>query len=560
MELREWLIILGLALVILIVIDGVRRLQRQRRTPRLDDVMGELDPEAEAKAAEVAWELPNGGARVVKPADFSHVQPMPKLERQQHPGPSRVLHEFQTQYRNGQSDKSNRGAVTEPNMLPDSGAEKPPVVEPCVSVLKPLEQKPSISVPEPQEQEPSVLEEAAAPSSAQPRPATDTDTPRRREPVLSAMDDDDEALSTVRLSADPEDHGEHEEQDYRLVDFEGMGDSLKSHSRQVGSSMQRLGASLQKSLTERRQRKRAEGERRAQLNAEKAAEKTRLAEQKAAERQAARAAAETERARLLEQQRLKARARTVIHSEDHAEGSSEDRDPLFTPRRSGPGYSEPSYSGSDHRPESRPDTSDKLVADESVVEPLSEASAANELRIEDNKVRCHPVLEKALSLSHDVNAEHARDSLSSADELIIISVMSREPAGFSGSRLLELVMACGLRYSRDMGVFNRFETEDAGSALQFSMANALNPGRFPIEAMDDFMTPGITLLMPLPGAGDTPAAFEAMIETAMVISRNLTGVLKDENRSVMTGQTIEFARLRVQEFERRYRLRRYQAN
>ena len=101
MELREWLIILGLALVSLIVIDGVRRLQRQRRVPRLDQAEKDLsasqledDPDEAAKAAEINWELPNGGARVVKPADYSGLGNKPKLERQEHPGPSRVLSEF----------------------------------------------------------------------------------------------------------------------------------------------------------------------------------------------------------------------------------------------------------------------------------------------------------------------------------------------------------------------------------------------------------------------------------------------------------------------------------
>ena len=67
MELREWLIILGLVLVAIIVVDGVRRLQRQRKVPRLDEVPsgaskadednGEaLDPEEAARRAEINWE------------------------------------------------------------------------------------------------------------------------------------------------------------------------------------------------------------------------------------------------------------------------------------------------------------------------------------------------------------------------------------------------------------------------------------------------------------------------------------------------------------------------
>jgi cell division protein ZipA len=173
---------------------------------------------------------------------------------------------------------------------------------------------------------------------------------------------------------------------------------------------------------------------------------------------------------------------------------------------------------------------------------------------QDSVVRAHPTLEKALR--HDVNGEHAKETLASAEEMVVISVLSRDPDGFDGGKLLELIMACGLRYSRTMGVFHRFETESPDSELQFSMVNVLKPGTFPIEEMDEFVTPGITFLMPLPGAVDSSAAFEAMVETAMVVVRHMGGELKDENRSVMTAQTIEFARQRVHEFERRHRLHR----
>ena len=69
MELREWLIILGLILMAIIVVDGVRRLQRQRQSSRLDagrDAQHEKSDDDVAR--ETAWELPNGGARVVKEA------------------------------------------------------------------------------------------------------------------------------------------------------------------------------------------------------------------------------------------------------------------------------------------------------------------------------------------------------------------------------------------------------------------------------------------------------------------------------------------------------------
>lgn len=114
MELREWLIILGLALVSLIVVDGVRRLQRQRRVPRLDQAGKDL-PAAkseefndEVKEAEINWELPNGGARVVKPADYSNLGQKPKLERQEHPGPSKVLSDFRRSFSSSASSAKSK--------------------------------------------------------------------------------------------------------------------------------------------------------------------------------------------------------------------------------------------------------------------------------------------------------------------------------------------------------------------------------------------------------------------------------------------------------------------
>ncbi|PRY72079.1 cell division protein ZipA [Halomonas ventosae] len=520
MELREWLIILGLALVTLIVIDGVRRLQRQRRVPRLDQVSdrdergpagSDEDPEAAARAAEINWELPNGGARVVRPADDRGVQPKPKLQRQEHPGPSRVLAEFR---RHAEGPEASA-----PRPANDHAEREPSVARPAAEsreTVRPLSREPEAEA----RREPAPERSAEAPTSRGPvmeptglYPEAD----ERREPGLSSLDGLDEASmesaasrDTQPLAADPEDHDTYaDDEHYRLVDLEGMGDSLKSGSKRVGSSMQRFGASLQKSLAERREHKRSEKVRREQERAEKAA-------REAARRQRA----EDEKAvREAERRRLEA----------EAVASADDDDPLFTPSRQQQAHEE-----------------------------VPVEAAMDDVTPRDDVVRTHPVLERALR--HDVNAEHARETLSQADEIIVISVIARDEEGFSGTALLDLMLACGLRYGRDMGIFHRFETEDPESRLQFSMVNVVKPGTFPIEAMDDFRTQGITLLMPLPGASDTAAAFEAMVETAMVIVRHLGGELKDENQSVMTAQTVEFARQRVQEFERRNRLNRYQVN
>ncbi|WP_030069710.1 cell division protein ZipA C-terminal FtsZ-binding domain-containing protein [Halomonas alkaliantarctica] len=655
MELREWLIILGLALVSLIVVDGVRRLQRQRRVPRLDQAVNDL-PAAkieefndEIKEAEINWELPNGGARVIKPADYSNLGQKPKLERQEHPGPSRVLSDFRRSFSNSASSAKSKANAhfswsrkNEPRKNEPLKHEQPSTVGHSTSAKHSSVQLDNASVEhtlglsavaEPERREPSVFMADETPNvnvepqkahtsaftdasnsdssgsgissadnvssadndnsetqpiseraenspldagdqvanaekkqAASPQETVTTDPQMSEETVseevnnssMSSMSAEETAVKTAptaelseeqaepTLRVEPEDAAHHasgvpkrrqlrsdtageereldddEVDEYRLVDFEGIGRSFKRR------------------LIERRKekaRKKAEKAKRAEALAKQKAERKALeAERKALEaqqRREAKEAADAEKARIAQEQ-AEAREAAAIAAAAEREAAQ---------------HSEPTVSTRDVYDDSYDDS----YHDGDNYE-VGYDDDAPEIGYRDNVVRTHPTLEKALR--HDVNSERARDTLTDAAEMVVISVLSREPEGFDGGKLLELIMACGLRYSREMGVFHRFETESFDSELQFSMVNVLKPGTFPIEEMDEFVTPGITFLMPLPGAEDSSAAFEAMVETAMVVVRHMGGELKDENRSVMTAQTIEFARQRVHEFERRHRLHR----
>ncbi|TVU90964.1 cell division protein ZipA [Vreelandella titanicae] len=592
MELREWLIILGLALVSLIVIDGARRLQRQRRVPRLDQAERDLsgssldDPDEAAKAAEINWELPNGGARVVKPADYSGLGNKPKLERQEHPGPSRVLSEF----RRSASAKAAKRKADKADKL-DKAAS---IAQPSPSIAVKAERPVTTQASEQERREPSISmtdsslaemshDKAAAPqqpayaaatpsAAAAETEAAKTDVvkteveathPTASDAIsLSASEADTEMATPHRsepehaseseqepvLRAEPEDAvfakhanehspkrrqlrsdtaGEEDELDddevdeYRLVDFEGMGRSLK----------RRLIARRKE-----KQRKKAEKAVRDKALAQQKAERKAL---EAEQRREAKEAADAERARLAQEQAQAREEEAAANAAAAERLAAQQRVADEEERR----YASSEYAA--HEDNFAHNSDERFAADDS--------HAIDEREVNE-RVRVHPTLEKALR--HDVNGEHAKETLTNAEEVVVISVLSRDPEGFDGTKLLDLMMVCGLRYSRAMGVFHRFETESDDSELQFSMVNVVKPGTFPIEEMGEFMTPGITLLMPLPGAVDSSAAFEAMVETAMVVVRHMGGELKDENRSVMTAQTIEFARQRVREFERRHRLHR----
>ena len=141
------------------------------------------------------------------------------------------------------------------------------------------------------------------------------------------------------------------------------------------------------------------------------------------------------------------------------------------------------------------------------------------------------------------------------EDVIIISVMARDRSGFPGAALLEILLANGLRYGH-RSIFHSYTGEEREDESLYSVANAVKPGTFDLNKMESFNTPGVTLFLALPSPGGKPMeAFDAMLATARAISMKLHGELRDENRSVMMGQTIEHCRQRIRDFDMQSRLR-----
>lgn len=142
-----------------------------------------------------------------------------------------------------------------------------------------------------------------------------------------------------------------------------------------------------------------------------------------------------------------------------------------------------------------------------------------------------------------------------AQEVVVINVLSKPSKAFSGPDLKKLFEACGLEHG-DMDIYHRHEESDTHSPVQFSVANAVEPGTFRPDEIAGISTPGISFFMSLPGPNNAMQAFDFMLETAQCVVRNLGGELKDERRSVMTPQTIEHCRQRIREYERKHHAQR----
>ncbi len=135
-------------------------------------------------------------------------------------------------------------------------------------------------------------------------------------------------------------------------------------------------------------------------------------------------------------------------------------------------------------------------------------------------------------------------------EVFMLNVVSRSREGFRGEDILHILLACDLRFG-DMNFFHRHEFEAGRGAIQFSVANMMQPGVFDIDNMSDFNTPGLVFFLTLPGPEDMMKAFDYMLETAQAVARNLDGDVLDESRSVLTKQTLEHCRQKIRDLERR---------
>ncbi|MEH6365466.1 MULTISPECIES: cell division protein ZipA [Pseudomonas] len=136
------------------------------------------------------------------------------------------------------------------------------------------------------------------------------------------------------------------------------------------------------------------------------------------------------------------------------------------------------------------------------------------------------------------------------DEVLVINVIARDSDGFKGPALLQNILESGLRFG-EMDIFHRHESMAGNGEVLFSMANALKPGTFDLDDIEGFSTRAVSFFLGLPGPRHPKQAFDVMVAAARKLAHELNGELKDDQRSVMTAQTIEHYRQRIVEFERR---------
>ena len=143
---------------------------------------------------------------------------------------------------------------------------------------------------------------------------------------------------------------------------------------------------------------------------------------------------------------------------------------------------------------------------------------------------------------------------STLQDVLVIHVKAAKNEYFYGSDLLDLILDNGLRFG-EMDIFHCHAGEDGEGPVLFSMANMVKPGTFDLHSFEEFSTVGLSFFLALPtGLDNHMDAFDKMLSTAKNIADTLSGELNDEQRSILTGQTIEHYRERIRDFTRRQQL------
>jgi cell division protein ZipA len=174
--------------------------------------------------------------------------------------------------------------------------------------------------------------------------------------------------------------------------------------------------------------------------------------------------------------------------------------------------------------------------------PISGAAAGPEARSAENWAAAEQdrfVDDAAASAEDGARAQLASQPAgapaASTPELLIQLYVVTTGEPFAGEDILAVTRRCKLALG-DMDIFHRQASDDPERAPLFSMANLVKPGAFPVEAMDDFETPGLALFAQFTGDTSDIMVYDEMLHTARTLAEELGGEVEERGRIPLTAE------------------------
>lgn len=130
---------------------------------------------------------------------------------------------------------------------------------------------------------------------------------------------------------------------------------------------------------------------------------------------------------------------------------------------------------------------------------------------------------------------------------VVLSLhITPQEGAFDGEAIVRAAGRCGVEPG-EMDIFHHYAAAESTEHPVFSMANMVKPGTFPIGAIDEFESPGLTLFSQVEGASDDLSRLEAMLTAAHCLADKLKAEIRDEARELLTPESEERLRDRVHE-------------
>jgi cell division protein ZipA len=144
-------------------------------------------------------------------------------------------------------------------------------------------------------------------------------------------------------------------------------------------------------------------------------------------------------------------------------------------------------------------------------------------------------LEK-LSETSDMDVQTVAEPI--PENILTITIRSREPYGFKGADLLKAIKNAHLHFGKN-DVFYRHESEDGQGETLFSLVKATEPGYFYLETLLQEHVPGVILILVTDYVSNPQLALDKMVRTAKQMAFSLNAELLDDQRQPLTLETIE---------------------
>lgn len=152
--------------------------------------------------------------------------------------------------------------------------------------------------------------------------------------------------------------------------------------------------------------------------------------------------------------------------------------------------------------------------------------------------------ERVAASEADSGSNEKRDSY--ASKIVTLHVVAPEGELMNGAHLLEQFEQRGYHF----GDMNIFHSMHEGKTV-FSIAKLVMPGTFDINDIDSFQTPGVSLILQLPGPVPADVAFEVLLSEAHELATAMDGTVLDADRSTLSKQTVQHMREGIYEYMHR---------